>query len=76
MSDRVWLRHPDTGGAFHCPAGAVPAWLELGWAPGDPPEETNPVVAELLAAQQAAASPETTAKTGRRGGTDTTTPKE
>lgn len=55
MSDeRTWLRHPDTGGTFHCPAPALPEWVGLGWQPCDAPEEHNPVVAELIAAQAAA----------------------
>lgn len=62
MSDeRVWLRHVGLegeeghGGAFECPAGAVDDWLAMGWAPGEEPEEHNPVVAENLAAQRAEA---------------------
>jgi hypothetical protein len=78
--DRVWLRHKDHDGAFHCPAEAVEAWADMGWAPGDPPEEHNPVVAENLAAQKAeadrlAAEAKAT-KTSRKGGADDTTTKE
>ncbi len=48
--ERVWLTHPDHGGHFECPAGAVEAWMELGWTAAEsPPEEHNPVIAEHLA---------------------------
>lgn len=70
--DRVWLRHKDHGDPFHCPAGAVEAWAEMGWVPGAPPEEDNPVVAENLAAQAAAAAVTADTKPRRKGGTDTT----
>lgn len=73
--DRVWLRHKDHEGAWHAPAGAVEAWAEMGWVPGDPPAEENPVVAELLAAQRAAAADAATPKSSRKGGT-VTTPQE
>lgn len=52
--DRVWLTHPEHGGHFECPAGAVEAWTspELGWVPAESaPEEHNPVIAEALAAR-------------------------
>ena len=52
-AERVWLRHADHGGVFHAPAEAVDALAELGWEPGEPPDEHNPVVAENLAAQAA-----------------------
>jgi hypothetical protein len=61
MSGRVWLRHVGLegedghGGAFECPEEAVADWQAMGWEPGDPPEEHNPVVAENLAAQLAEA---------------------
>lgn len=57
----VWLRHVGLagedghGGAFLCPDEAVADWRAMGWEPGDPPEEPNPVVAENIAAQQAEA---------------------
>lgn len=78
MSDeRVWLRHGETGGYFHCPAEAVDAWRELGWEPSDAPEEPNPVTAELLAwqaeqqATQEPAQPESiTATAGPRHETE------
>lgn len=60
MTD-VWLRHVGLpgeeghGGAFLCPEGAVADWWAMGWEPGEAPEEPNPVVAENIAAQQAAA---------------------
>lgn len=78
MSDnRVWLRHKDHAGAWHAPAEVVEAWAEMGWIPGEPPEEHNPVTAEGLAAQLAAAeqsaAEEKAAKPNRKGGTDTTT---
>lgn len=59
--ERVWLKHPEHGGYFHCPAGAVEAWTspELGWeVADDEPEEPNPVIAELLAARAALAAEE------------------
>lgn len=72
MSDeRVWLRKGD--GTFHCPAGAAADWQAMGWEPCDPPEEHNPVVAEMLAAQKAAAEQAAAAnKPSRKGGADTT----
>ena len=72
--DRVWLRHKDHDGAWLAPAGVVDAWAEMGWVPGDPPEEHNPVTAEMLAAQQAAAEQQAapTTKASRKSGTDTT----
>jgi hypothetical protein len=77
MSDeRVWLRHTGHGGLFHCPAGAVNDWAEMGWEPTDDrPEEDNPVVAEMLAVQravQAAAAEAKSTKSSRKSGTDTT----
>lgn len=78
---RVWLRHVGLageeghGGAFACPAGAVDEWRAMGWEPGDPPEDPNPVVAENIAAQQAEAArvaAEAKPKTSRKGGADTT----
>lgn len=65
MSDeRVWLRHKDIERPFHCPVAAVNDWREMGWEPGEPPEEVNPVVAERIAweAEQRAAA-EADAKT-------------
>jgi hypothetical protein len=53
--ERVWLKHTEHGGYFHCPADAVGEWAAMGWEPTDAPPEENPVVAEMLAAQQAAA---------------------
>lgn len=47
--ERVWLTHPETGGWFHAPAGAVDAWTELGWQVAEePPPEPNPVLAEYV----------------------------
>jgi hypothetical protein len=82
MSDeRVWLRHTEHGGYFHCPAAAVKDWTTpvMGWAIADvPPEEYNPVLAEALAARKALAeeraqaeqAEKATAKTGRKSGTE------
>lgn len=44
---RIWLRHPDTGGFFHCPADALDQWLGMGWQMSDPPPQDNPAVAEF-----------------------------
>lgn len=53
MDDFVWLKHPDTGGHFRCPAAAVDDWLANGWqVAGEPPAEPNPVAAEHLAWRQ------------------------
>jgi hypothetical protein len=44
---------------FHCPAAAVDDWIQLGWQLSDPPPEpVSPVVAEHLAAAEAAAPSE------------------
>lgn len=53
--ERVWLLHPDTGGYFECPVGAIEHWTEMGFKPSDPPPVVNPAVVEMLAAQQAMA---------------------
>ena len=45
MSARIWLRHPDTGGYFHCPADAVNHWKALGYVESDAPKPRNPVTA-------------------------------
>jgi hypothetical protein len=73
----VWLKHPDTGGYFRCPAAAVEDWLANGWEVADePPAESNPVTAENLAwreqQDQAATKPakqndKPTTKVARRG---------
>jgi len=71
---RVWLRHGETGGYFHCPAEAIDDWAELGWQPADgPPDEPNPVVAELLAwqADQHTAQQPTTQQTSAESGPET-----
>jgi len=53
--ERQWLRHSEHGGYFHCPKDAVADYADLGWKPVDEgPVEISPVVAELLAAQEAA----------------------
>jgi len=53
--ERQWLRHGEHGGYFHCPAEAVADYVDLGWkAVDDGPVEISPVVAENLAAQEAA----------------------
>jgi hypothetical protein len=57
--ERVWLRMPANGdwSYFHCPAAAVDDWIQLGWQLSDPPPEPiSPVVAENLAAAEAAAA--------------------
>ncbi len=52
MDEFVWLRHPDTDGWFHCPPGAVKAWMARGWekAEGPPPEEDRTRDPAMLAA--------------------------
>jgi hypothetical protein len=73
MSDeRVWLRHPETGGAFHCPVGAVDGWRELGWVDGEPPVEVNPAVADLVAAREAEAAARAAQESSRKRGTKST----
>lgn len=70
MDSHVWLKHPKSGGYFHCPVGAVEHMAELGWEPSEPPpEEVNPAVAEQLAwrrelAAQAKSKPPKTATRG------------
>lgn len=46
MTERVWLRNPETGGAFHCPADAADSWRARGWVDGEEPQQVNPAVAE------------------------------
>jgi len=74
MSDeRVWLRHTEHGGAFHAPVGAVEAWAQMGWVPGEPPPpEPDPAVVENLAAQAAAEQIQASTQTSR----SKTPPKE
>lgn len=80
--ERVWLRNPETGGHFHCPADAVAEWTtpDMGWVRAEePPEEHNPVVAEALAqrralAEQAAAEEKAAKKSSSRKAD--TTPQE
>lgn len=88
--ERVWLRHPSTGGYFHCPVLAVKDWRELGWEPSDPPPpDPNPVVAERIGweqhqeAQREAAAAEAaddpapeTKPTSKRQSAAPTTPEE
>jgi len=58
VSDRVWLKHPEHGGYFECPAEAVAEWRKLGWEPADDmPPEPNPTVAEYVAPSAAVAQP-------------------
>lgn len=48
VDERVWLKHEATGHLFHCPAGAVADFKELGWHPTDErPIEANPMTAEM-----------------------------
>jgi len=49
MSDeRVWLKHPPTGGFFHAPVAAVDDWADRGWVPTDErPEEVNLATAHM-----------------------------
>lgn len=44
----TWLRHPETGGTWECPDGAVEQWEAMGWERCDPPEVVNPAVAARL----------------------------
>jgi hypothetical protein len=48
----TWLSYPETGGTFRCPDGAVEDWKDMGWEPCDPPEETNPAIADRLALER------------------------
>jgi hypothetical protein len=67
--DRVWLQYPGHGDAFACPKGAVKDWQAMGWVPCDEPAEpVSPVVAENLAAQQAAAQPAQTQESTKAAG--------
>lgn len=43
MSDRVWMRYPETSGVAQFAAAAVEAWRDKGWEPCDPPELVNTV---------------------------------
>jgi hypothetical protein len=70
MSDKVWLSHPDHTGTWECPDGAVEDWKAIGWVVCDEPAPpVSPVVAENLAAQQAAADAQAkpTTKAATRG---------
>jgi len=84
MTDRVWLRHdypdadpPQAPGWFHCPEGAVPGWLEIGWIedPDGPPEPVNHAIAHLVAAQAETAEvkPRGRARRPRAGQAETQT---
>jgi hypothetical protein len=68
--EHVWLRHPKTGGYFHCPAEAVGDWLDMGWERSDAPAaEPSPVVAEHLAWRAKQAEQIKPTKAARRGET-------
>jgi hypothetical protein len=76
----VWMRHVGLpgeeghGNPAQFDEAAVDDWRAMGWEPCEAPEEFNPVVAENLAAQKAAAEEAVKAdkKPSRKGGTDTT----
>lgn len=54
---RTWLHNPEIGGTFHCPDGAVEAWLQRGWQVMDTaPQEPDPAVVELVAWREAEAA--------------------
>lgn len=55
--DRIWLRFPETGGTFHCPTDAAPAWQARGWEPCDPPVEVNQATAHWPAPAAPEAAP-------------------
>lgn len=77
--DRIWLRHPQTDGYFHCPAPAIDDWLELGWERADePPAEANPVVAERIGWEQQQQAPVPTVSTKQKTARQSaaTTPEE
>ncbi len=47
--ERVWLKHPATGGFFRCPERAAEDWEKAGWVRSDPPPApVSPVVAERI----------------------------
>jgi hypothetical protein len=49
MDERIWLKHKETGGFFHCPVGAVEAFATGGWEPTDErPPEPNAAIAERI----------------------------
>lgn len=58
VADKQWLRHPETGGYFHCPGDAVDGWKSRGWEEAEPPQETNPAVVEWQPHPPAEATPE------------------
>lgn len=73
--ERVWLRHdfpdadpPQAPGWFHCPAEAVPGWLQIGWVedPQGPPPAVNHAVAHLVAAAEQAEAESKPARRPRR----------
>lgn len=84
-NDFTWLEHVGTegsdgfdghGGKWLCPSGAVAEWVAMGWQPcDDPPVEHNPVVAENLAAQQAAADEQARAAKDAAAESTTDTPE-
>jgi hypothetical protein len=75
--ERMWLHHPETGGDFHCPAGAVEHWKALGWVLADqPPETPNPAVAELVAWREAQAAEQQAEEATPAGGAPAPTTKQ
>lgn len=65
VDEFTWLRHPATGGVFHCPLDAADAWKARGWEPCEPPEEPDAATAE-----QPKAAPPASTKAARRGNTE------
>lgn len=41
MSERVWLRNPQTGGVQHFAKDAADTWRRRGWVDAEPPPEPN-----------------------------------
>lgn len=53
----VWLEFPLTGGKQRIAARAVPAWIESGWRPCDPPEAPNLALADYVPAPVPVSAP-------------------
>lgn len=49
MDERIWLKHKETGGYFHCPVGAIEAFEAKGWGLTDErPAELNAAISERI----------------------------
>lgn len=49
MSELIWLRHNEHGGAAQFPADVADLWALKGWEPCEAPIDADPAMAEHVA---------------------------